>query len=264
MSVQLVMASPGQPVVHNALHDLESFFYILVRICVLYDGPSKQKSEADLTECFDRFFNTFKPSVLKTITIQSDLTWTPLIVKHIHPYFKSIIPLLSHLQAEIILPLAMDECGDFYRKATCNHDTFIKHIVTALSELQPEDWNDASLQQKNNSSFHQASLEAAPLQSKSRPPKFLLLLAPPTAPKHLPPGRATIRSDLGLHQPVERCLRQAQKPKSDSDDFVPSSPTKRVQLDPYQTPSGSHLHLKRMARSAGMLHTYHSTTQRQS
>ena len=97
MSVQLVMASPGQPVVHNALHDLELFFYILVRICVLYNGPLKQKSKADLTECFDRFFNTFEPSVLKTITIQSDLTWTPLIVKHIHLYFKSIIPLLSHL-----------------------------------------------------------------------------------------------------------------------------------------------------------------------
>ncbi|KAG6369599.1 hypothetical protein JVT61DRAFT_14219 [Boletus reticuloceps] len=67
MSVQLMMAGPGQPVVHNALHDLESFFYILVGICVLYDGPSKQKSEAELAECFDRFFNTFKPSILKNL-----------------------------------------------------------------------------------------------------------------------------------------------------------------------------------------------------
>ena len=214
--------------VHNALHDLELFFYILIRICVLYDGPLKQKSEADLAECFDRFFNTFEPSVLKTIAIQSDLTWTPLIVKHIHLYFKSIIPLLSHLRAEIILPLAMDEHGNFYCKATCNHNTFIKHIVTALSELQPEDWNNVSLQQKNNSSFCQASLEAAPSQSESGPPKFLLLLTPPAAPKHLPPGHATIRSDLGLHQPAEWCLRRARKPESDSDDFVPSSPMKHA------------------------------------
>ena len=132
-----------------------------------------------------------------------------LIVKHIHPYFKSIIPLLSHLQAEIILPLAMDEHRDFYCKATCNHDTFIKHIVMALSELQPKDWNDMSLQQKNNSSCCQAS-------------------------------------------------------ESDSDDFVPSSPMKCVWLDPYQTPSGSHLHLKWMAHSTSMLHTHHSMTQRQS
>ena len=44
-----------------------------------------------------------------------------------------------------------------YCKATCNHDTFIKHIIMALSELQPKDWNDTSLQQKNNSSCCQAS-----------------------------------------------------------------------------------------------------------
>ncbi|KAG6369600.1 hypothetical protein JVT61DRAFT_14220 [Boletus reticuloceps] len=67
-------------------------------------------------------------------------------------------------------------------------------------------------------------------------------LPPPTAPKNLPSSHAPIRSDSGLHQPVERCVRRVQKPESDSDDFVPSSPTKRARLDPY--PSGSHLHLK--------------------
>jgi len=111
MSAQLVMAGPGQPVVHNTLHDLESFFYVLVGICVLYDGPSKQKSEADLAECFDRFFNSFGPSVLKTIIIQSDLTWTPFVVKHIHPYFKPLVPLLTCLRVEIVKPLATNERG---------------------------------------------------------------------------------------------------------------------------------------------------------
>ena len=129
------MAGPGQPVVHDALHNLESFFYVLIGICVLYDRPLKQKSENDLAKCYDKFFNTFKPSILKTITIQSDLTWAPFIVKHIHPSFESVIPLLTLLQAEIILPLATNEQGHFYRKTSCNHDIFIKHIVTILSEL---------------------------------------------------------------------------------------------------------------------------------
>ena len=97
MSAQLVMAGPGQPVIHNALHDLESFFYVLVGICILYDKPFKQKSEDKLAECYDKFFNTFKPSILKTITIQSDLTWNPFVVKYIHPYFKPLIPLLTKL-----------------------------------------------------------------------------------------------------------------------------------------------------------------------
>lgn len=140
MSAQLVMAGPGQPVVHNSLHDLESFFYVLVGICVLFKGPSTFKTEAELEDCFDKFFNTYEPDVLKTLVIQSDLTWFPLVMKHIHPYFESVIPLLSRLRAEIVLPLAMNEREEFYRKTPCNHATFIKHIITALSELQPKDW----------------------------------------------------------------------------------------------------------------------------
>ena len=54
---------------------------------------------------------------------------------YIHPYFKPFISFLSCLQAEIVLPLAMNECRDFYCKIPCNHDTFIRHIITALSEL---------------------------------------------------------------------------------------------------------------------------------
>jgi hypothetical protein len=67
MSAQLVMAGPGQPVVHNAFHDLELFFYVLVGVCVLYDGPSMQKSEANLAECCNKLFSTFEPSILKTM-----------------------------------------------------------------------------------------------------------------------------------------------------------------------------------------------------
>ena len=97
MSAQLVMAGPGQLVIHNALHDLESFFYVLVGICILYNEPFKQKLEDKLAECYDKFFNTFEPSILKTIMIQSDLTWNPFVVKYIHPYFKPLIPLLTKL-----------------------------------------------------------------------------------------------------------------------------------------------------------------------
>lgn len=262
MSAQLVMAGPGQPVVHNALHDLESFFYVLLGICVLYDGPSMQKSEADLAECFDKFFSTFEPSILKTITVQSELTWTPLIVKYIHPYFKPLVPLLSHLRAEIILPLATHDRGDFYRKSPCNHDTFIRHIITALSELQPEHWDDASLKQKSNDLSRPASPETTTMRSESGPPTFPLLPAPPTAPKNFPPGRGTIRSDSGLHQPVERSVRRVRE--SDSDEYIPSGLLKRPRLDPYQPLSDSRLRPNRMARSTGTLPTRRSTRQSKS
>ena len=97
MSTELVMAGPGQPVTHNPLHNLESFFYVFIGICMLYSEPSKQKSKEELKECYDKLFNTFNPSILKTITIQSDLTWFPFVVKHISPYFQPLIPLLNDL-----------------------------------------------------------------------------------------------------------------------------------------------------------------------
>ena len=97
MLVQLVMAGAGQPVIHDQSHDLESIFYILVGICVLFDRPNEPKCDKDLAQCFDKYFNTFEPSILKTITIQSDLTWKPFILRHISLYFKPIIPLLTCL-----------------------------------------------------------------------------------------------------------------------------------------------------------------------
>ena len=72
MSAELVMAGVGQPVTHQSNHDLESLFYVLVGVCLLLDKPYKPKCDEHLTQCFDKYFNTFEPNVLKTITIQSN------------------------------------------------------------------------------------------------------------------------------------------------------------------------------------------------
>jgi hypothetical protein len=61
MAGQFVMTGTGQPLIHEPIHDLESFFYVLVGICVLLDGPYWVKSDKDLAECFDKYFNTFQP-----------------------------------------------------------------------------------------------------------------------------------------------------------------------------------------------------------
>lgn len=94
MSAELVMAGVGQPVTHQSNHDLELLFYVLLGVCLLLDKPYKPKCDEHLAECFNKFFNTFEPSVLKTITIQSNLMWMPFILQHISEYFQPIIPLL--------------------------------------------------------------------------------------------------------------------------------------------------------------------------
>ena len=114
MSAELVMAGPGQPVIHNSDHDLESCFYVLLGIFVLLDEPYKPKSDEELARCFDKYFNTFEPSVLKTITIQADLTWESLILQRISSYFEPAINLLIHLRHAIISPLYVNRYGKFH------------------------------------------------------------------------------------------------------------------------------------------------------
>ena len=140
MLAQLVMVGAGQLVIHKLIHDLESFFYILVGICVLLDGPYKPKCNKDLVQCFDKYFNTFEPSVLKMITIQSDLTWKPLILQHISTYFEPLIDLLTSLCNAIIVPLSTDD----YSNVSCNksftHNMFIANIIQTLSHLNTDAW----------------------------------------------------------------------------------------------------------------------------
>ncbi|KAN0087774.1 hypothetical protein V8E55_006395, partial [Tylopilus felleus] len=97
MAAKLIMVDPGQSVIHNSLHDLVSFFYMLVGICI----------------------------ILKTLTIQSNLTWFPKVVKHISPYFQPVISLLNNLQNDIILPMFTDKEGNFHCRTPFDHDTII-------------------------------------------------------------------------------------------------------------------------------------------
>ena len=134
MSTELVMAGPGQPVTHASHHDLESIFYVLLGICVLLDAPGKFKSDEELSCCFDKYFNTFELSILKTITIQSDLMWLPMIVAHVSPYFQPLIPLLACLQSDMILPMYTDEKGSFRRKNLLTHEVLIDSIIDARDD----------------------------------------------------------------------------------------------------------------------------------
>ena len=145
------MAGAGQPVTHEPIHDLESFFYILIGICVLLDGPYKPKCDKDLVHCFDKYFNTFEPSILKTITMQSDLTWKPFILQHISTYFEPIINLLTRLHDAIIVPLSTDDHGNVRCSQSFTHDMFIANIIQTLSHLNADTWISVDQANSHNS-----------------------------------------------------------------------------------------------------------------
>ena len=145
------MAGAGQLVTHEPIHDLESFFYVLVSICILLDGPYKPKCDKDLAHCFNKYFNTFEPSILKMITMQSDLTWKLFILQHISTYFEPIIDLLTRLHDAIIVPLSTNDHGNVRHSQSFTHDMFIANIIQTLSHLDADVWISVDQANSHNS-----------------------------------------------------------------------------------------------------------------
>ena len=91
-----------------------------------------------LTQCFDPFFAVTRPSILKTITVQSNFGWTALMIPHILPYFQPVVPLLKKIRQELIV-LIRQEGEEICANQKFSHD-FIDAIVTTLSELPDSCW----------------------------------------------------------------------------------------------------------------------------
>lgn len=139
MATELSHVGPGTPVVHRAHHDLESFFYILLAICLLYDEPAKLKPAKVLCQCFDPFFAITKPSTLNVVTIQSDFGWTMHMLPYVSSYFQPLTPLLKKIRRELILPIKT-HTGKLQANRDFTHDHFIDDVVTVLVELPGSSW----------------------------------------------------------------------------------------------------------------------------
>ncbi|KAI6000007.1 hypothetical protein EDD15DRAFT_2362544 [Pisolithus albus] len=138
MATELSHTVPGTPV-HQPHHDLESFFYILLAICLLYDTPGTTKPPKTLAECFDPLFAISQPSVAKTLAIQSGFGWTALILPYISLYFQPLIPLLDELQRELLLPIRLER-GVVQPSSGFMHHMFIDGMVKILSQLLDSSW----------------------------------------------------------------------------------------------------------------------------
>ena len=139
MATELSHIGPGKLVVHEARHNLESFFYILLAICLLYNNPSHLKPTKVLAKCFNPFFAITQPSTLKTVTVQSNFGWTAVMIPYISPHFQPLIPLLEKVWKELILPIEWH--GDKVRvNRDFTHNDFINSIVMMLSKLPDSCW----------------------------------------------------------------------------------------------------------------------------
>ena len=91
-------------VFHDAVHDLESFFWVLIHICITRQGPGgvrreelEQKNEADeaydglrrvIYYLFDSDMNTMQDNKAQLFTHPLDLE--PFILDNFHPYFQPL------------------------------------------------------------------------------------------------------------------------------------------------------------------------------
>jgi hypothetical protein len=166
MAAELVMAGPGKPVTHTASHDLESLFYVLVGICVLFDAPHHIKPESKLSQCVDLYFNTFEPNLLKTVTIQSQFGWSFNILRHISPYFQPLIPLLNTLWEQIILSINFKN-NSFHAGGPITHDKMSKALVEALHGIDDEGWVRT---QPTNNPDPQVAIDSDPLSETGSDP----------------------------------------------------------------------------------------------
>ena len=141
MATELIMIGPERPVMHMPHHDLESIFYVLLGVSVLYDRPYNTKSEDELSECFDIYFNTHCPSLQKTFMIQSELGWLTSICERFSDYFKPLRPLLDTFHERIVLPMTYVN-GSFTQclQAPITHDEMAQYLIDMLSNLPDEAW----------------------------------------------------------------------------------------------------------------------------
>ena len=107
-------------------------------------GPStpvlhQPKPAKVLAQCFNPFFAVMRPSILKTVTVQSNFRWTALMIPHILPYFQPVVPLLKKIRQELIIPIRQ-EGEEICANQKFSHDDFIDAIVTMLSELPDSCW----------------------------------------------------------------------------------------------------------------------------
>ena len=135
------MIGPARPMRHAPHHDLESIFYVLLGISVFYDEPYKPKTEDELSECFDIYFNTHHPSLQKIFTIQSELSWLSSICEHFSDYFKPLCPLFDILREKIVLPMTyVDGAFRLCEANPITHDEMVKYLIDMLYNLPDEAW----------------------------------------------------------------------------------------------------------------------------
>ncbi|KAG5640480.1 hypothetical protein DXG03_008375 [Asterophora parasitica] len=141
-----------EPFIHTSVHDVESFLWVLVHICLTRRGPGIDMGRDELNpnhdrydkhaplleilrECFDGDAGTLKTTKEK-FYVDFDLFKTK-ILDHFHPYFAPLKSLVRQWW-EILVHAYKFRANEYYHI----HDHIIRLLETAISRLKedPTSW----------------------------------------------------------------------------------------------------------------------------
>ncbi|KAG6881628.1 hypothetical protein C0993_000731 [Termitomyces sp. T159_Od127] len=106
-SLHNIAGSSYPPFVHDAIHDVESLLWVLVRLCLIRNGPGINTRREELDKNSPLFvpklqhliLRLFKGSVEEIETAKTDLhsqwlSFEEKVIVHFHPYFDPLKPLV--------------------------------------------------------------------------------------------------------------------------------------------------------------------------
>ena len=124
MSINVLLGSEE----HSAADDLESFFYVLLFLCLEYSGPGRRRDwdicKTDLRHWIKGDFRTI--SQTKSSDVISAVRFRSTVLENIPPYFQDLGTCLDDLRRYIFLESELS-------RRPANHDGFIK-ILEARSQ----------------------------------------------------------------------------------------------------------------------------------
>ncbi|KAL7283858.1 hypothetical protein ACG7TL_003298 [Trametes sanguinea] len=150
---------PPSEVIPDAIHDMESFFWVLLYLSMTHSGPGGVRREelvgelgADSSEGFELrticpcFFDGPLEKIAwnKREAFRDYKSFESLVLRHVHPYFEPLRPLLRRWW-ELLL-LAYEFEGWEYHH---NHDLVIELLERALEELGTVESSDDEQHQQD-------------------------------------------------------------------------------------------------------------------
>jgi hypothetical protein len=136
MSFELLLGNAG--VEHTEKHDLESFFYLLLYICTMYDGHKHVGYSVDW-DSRHPFGNWIKTATMRDIAASKTLILGGFDKDfyHVCPYFTPLIPLLRKFRDAVFPPEAQNQ--RILKSPSATHAKILHILRECFNELPNED-----------------------------------------------------------------------------------------------------------------------------